>query len=278
MVGCVRRGLGACIADFGSATAAIRSKMLRNLIAGCLGVVVAATATYAAFTALSNKCSSRGATADWVHNFVCDVRASEFVIAAFSVFLALLAGLLVGIVHQLWMATRRNAQAQKRDTEIIQRAYLSAHPLGVSPFDAAAYAEGHVGIRNTGRLPARKVRWFIDVATSSDGRRTHFPLGELSGNNVVHGGAEMRQGGRAAISRQEFQNFHENSVWVYVWGTIRYDDGFGNERHIDFCHRYDSSGFSPRGAGITPQQALQLGRAALSPDGATYHQHGNDAD
>jgi hypothetical protein len=97
-----------------------------------------------------------------------------------------------------------------------------------------------VGIRNVGHLPARKVRWFIDVTTSSDSRRTHFPIGQLSGNNVIHSGLEMRQWGRTAISRQEFQNFQENNIWVYVWGSIHYDDGFGNERHTNFCHRYDA--------------------------------------
>lgn len=196
----------------------------------------------------------------------------------FGVLLAVIAGLLLGIVHQLWVATGKGAQARQSDTEIVQRAYLSAYLLGVDPFDASAYAEGRVGVRNVGRLPTRKVRWFIDVATSSDGKRVHFPVGQYSGNNVVHAGAEMAQCGPAAISRQEFLSFQANNLWVYVWGTVHYDDGFGNERHTNFCHRYDTHGFSPSVPGMSPQQALQLGRAAISPEGAVYHQHGNDAD
>lgn len=88
----------------------------------------------------------------------------------------------------------------------------------------------------------------------------------------------MAQCGPAAISRQEFLSFQANNLWVYVWGTVHYDDGFGNERHTNFCHRYDTHGFSPSVPGMSPQQALQLGRAAISPEGAVYHQHGNDAD
>jgi hypothetical protein len=95
---------------------------------------------------------------------------------------------------------------------------------------------------------------------------------------VIHSGFEMRQWGRTAISRQEFQNFQENNIWLYVWGAIHYDDGFGNERHTNFCHRYDARGFSPSVSGISSQQTLQLGRAAISTEGAIYHQHGNGAD
>ena len=175
--------------------------------------------------------------------------------------LAIFAGLLWWGIHQLQDAMR----SQKRDSEIIQRAYLSAYPLGIDPFDAAAYAESHVGIRNVGHLPARKVRWFIDVTTSSDSRRT---IGQLSGNNVIHSGLEMRQWGRTAISRQEFQNFLEYYICAYAWGAIHHDDGFGNERHTNFCHRYDARGVSPSVSGISSQQTLQLGRAAISTEGA----------
>ena len=220
----------------------------------------------------------QGTKAAWVHKFVCDIRVGDFVIAIFSVFLAAFAGLLWWAIHQLQNAVRESTRSQKRDSEIIQRAYLSAYPLGIDPLDAAAYAEGHVGIRNVGHLPARKVRWFIDVTTSSDSRRTHFPIGQLSGNNVIHSGSEMKQWGRTAVSRQEFQSFQENNIWLYVWGAIHYDDGFGNDRHTNFCHRYDARGFSPSVSGMSPQQTSQLGRATISAEGAIYHQHGNGGD
>ena len=222
--------------------------------------------------------SWQGSKAEWTRKFLCDVKAGDFVTAIFSVLLVVFAGLLLGAIHQLWLATRQNGRAQRSDTEIVQRAYLSAYPMGINPLDAASYAEGHVEFRNAGRLPARKVRWFIDVATSSDGRRTHFPMGQLSGNNVIHPGSEMKQWGRTAVSRQEFENFQQDHLWIYVWGTVLYDDGFGNERHTNFCHRYDARGFAFTVAGITSQQALQLGRAAVSTEGAIYHQYGNDAD
>lgn len=216
--------------------------------------------------------------AEWWHRFVCGIHAGEFVVAASAVFIGLLALLLLGAIHQLWLALRDTARAQKRDSEIVQRAYLSVYPLGINPFDASSYAEGHIGIRNVGHLPAQKVRWFIAVTPSSDNRRAHFPIGAFSGSNVVHATSEMRQWGRAPISPQEFQNFLQNNLWIYVWGVIHYDDGFGNERHTNFCHRYDARGFSPSASGLSFEQALQLGRATISPEGAVYHQHGNEAD
>jgi hypothetical protein len=220
----------------------------------------------------------KGSRADWVHKVLCDIRAGELVVSIASVFLAFLAVLMFVGIRQLLTALRDSARAQRQESELIQRAYLSVHPGGVNPFDAASYAEGHVEIRNVGRLPARKVRWFIDAATSSDARRAHFPIGALSGNNVVVTGSELSQHARTAISRQEFQGFYDNNLWVYVWGTIRYDDGFGNERYTNFCHRYDARGFSPDVSGLSPQQVLQLGRAAISAEAAIFHQHGNDAD
>jgi hypothetical protein len=52
--------------------------------------------------------------------------------------------------------------------------------------------------------------------------------------------------------------------WLYIWGEVRYDDGFGVNRFTKFCHRYHL-------------------RASASGDRikakhARYHIYGNDAD
>lgn len=291
--------------------------MLRYFLATGAAIAVAAAVAYGSLLALSKECSTdiappkvvnqrsptngagaarpgipaaslplespdkdqtKVSAAEWTHRFVCGIQAGEFAIAAIGFFLALLAGLLLRAIHHVWIAMRDNARARNRETEIIRRAYLSIYPLGIDPFDAAAYAEGHIGIRNVGHLPARKVRWFIEVTPSSDGKRVHFPFGPLTGNNVVHATSEMRQCGRVAISRQEFQNFAENNLWIYVWGTVRYDDGFGNDRYSNFCHRYDTKGFTSRTPTLSFEQTSQLGRATIAAEAATYHQSGNEAD
>lgn len=279
--------------------------MVRYFIAVLVALLVAALAAWAAFQAVGDQCAQSKAPiasvelklsdnermegniysgardADkraWARKFLCDIRVGELTLAVFAFFLVVFAGLLWGVAHRLWLVTRDVARTQKRDAEIMQRAYLSAAPIGISPFDASAHADGHVEIRNQGRVPARKVRWFIDIATSSDFQRAHFPIGTLAGNNTIPSNSDMRQWGRTAISQQEFGKFQENSLCVYVWGTVHYDDGFGNDRHTNFCHRYDARGFSSAIAELPPAQAAQLGRAVISSEGAVYHRYGNDAD
>src|SRR6185369_17460462 len=69
-----------------------------------------------------------GTKAAWVHRFVCDIRVGEFVIAIFGVLLAVFVGLLWGSLVQLQSTIRESVRSQKRDSEILQRAYLSVYP------------------------------------------------------------------------------------------------------------------------------------------------------
>jgi len=212
--------------------------------------------------------------AGWLHGVACDIKIDFLV---FTLCLIAFVGVLWASAQRILAATHQIALAQKRDLEATQRAYVSAHPYGVAPFNSAAYAEGHVGFRNAGKLPARNVRWFVDVAVSSDARRAHFPIRELIGNNLIPPNSEMTQRGRTAISQDEFDNFLANNLWLYVWGTVQYEDGFGHERHTNFCHRYDMRGFSSTMGGLASSQIEKLGRGSISSDGSVFHQYGNDA-
>jgi hypothetical protein len=55
--------------------------------------------------------------------------------------------------------------------------------------------------------------------------------------------------------------------WLYVWGRVEYDDGFGSARFTQFCHRYNMSGAE-----------LGLVSEGIPIWNARYHVHGNDAD
>jgi hypothetical protein len=208
----------------------------------------------------------------WLHGVACDIKIDFLVV---TLCLIAFVGLLWTSAQKVLAATHQIAEAQMRDLEVTQRAYVSAHPYGVAPFNSAAYAEGHVGFRNAGKLPARNVRW---LAVSADSRRAHFPIRELVGKNLIPPNSEMTQRGRAAISQDEFDNFLANNLWLYVWGTVRYDDGFGHERHTNFCHRYDTRGFSSTVGGLASSQVEKLGRGSISSDASVFHQYGNDAD
>jgi hypothetical protein len=85
----------------------------------------------------------------WLHDYVCDANISDTLIAAFSLLLVLVTGGLVGVGY-----------LQLRQTKILERAYISVEPLGISPFvsdDQTNLREivGHINFVNVGRLPAR---------------------------------------------------------------------------------------------------------------------------
>jgi hypothetical protein len=65
-------------------------------------------------------------------------------------------------------------------------------------------------------------------------------------------------------------------LFLYVWGEIRYTDGFGISRFTRFCHRYGKAalgyGDVAGGGGYT------AGVPMLLADGMRFHQFGNDAD
>jgi hypothetical protein len=160
----------------------------------------------------------------------------------------------------LWFVTARGIRNQRRDTEIIQRAYLSVEPGGIKePYDRADRVNGYVICRNRGHLPARKLSWHVRTDTVQQGAE-NFPVGEMSEpRGVVSPGTEMiRQAGTF------FTEKLENSL--FVWGMVTYDDGFGNRRYTKFCHRYYTKPF------------YGAGTFALPPDAGQIYEDGNDAD
>jgi hypothetical protein len=170
----------------------------------------------------------------------------------------------------LWGASAR----QIRDARILQRAYLSAEPMGIRPFGYDINMLGYVGFKNTGHVPARNATYFTKVEASAN--REQFsdgfsiPEHELSGQNVVTPGSVMVQAAQAVISKDDVEVIKRGDSFVYVWGTIRYDDGFGGRRFTNFCHRYNFRGYlaDPR----------TMDEAALSAESGRYHEWGNDAD
>src|SRR5262249_26039539 len=126
---------------------------------------------------------------------------------------------------------------QVKDTRILQRAYLSANIGGISPFRTIEDREGHlvvahVDIANFGHLPARQVSCCIKITQNENGELADFPIDEqdLFGSYVLTPGAVTRQGSDSLTLAE--------GGYVYVWGRIRYLDGFGKQRTTDYCHRY----------------------------------------
>jgi hypothetical protein len=181
-----------------------------------------------------------------------------------AVYTAVLAVSTIG----LWIVTARGIRNQRRDTEILQRAYLSVEPGGIrEPYDRADRVNGYVVCRNRGHLPARKLSWHVRTDTGQQGAENfgqqgaeNFPIGEMSEpRGVVTPGTEMiRQSGTF------FTEKLENAL--FVWGMVTYDDGFGNRRYTKFCHRYHTKPF------------LHAGTFQMPPDAGQIYEYGNDAD
>ena len=179
--------------------------------------------------------------------------------------------LATGFIAVFTIILARVGRQQSRDTRILQRAYLAVDGRGaILRWNGVSRAE--LAIINVGRLPAYEVEWLIDYAMDSSGRRSNFPIDTTRtpfyGKNVLPPGTEMKRSKDCQLSREEVDGFRTNLTF-YVWGEVRYLDGFGNKRFTRFCHRY------PRGSGIPrlDQPALEL-----LAEGVRDHLHGNDAD
>ena len=92
----------------------------------------------------------------------------------------------------LWIVTALGIRNQRRNTEILQRAYLSVEPGGIQqPYDRVDRVQGYVICRNRGHLPARKLSWHTRTDTVQQGAEP-FPIGEMSEpRGVVAPGTEM---------------------------------------------------------------------------------------
>lgn len=158
-------------------------------------------------------------------------------VAFFTFVLAVFTGVLGISTIGLWIVTAKGIRNQARDTQILERAYLTVEPAGIwEHHDRGDRVVAKITIRNVGHLPARNVIWW----SSGD-----FPrMGELDvsieeprGMGVVlaPGAATTR---RAAIvfTMREGHAIVDNTL--HVWGIVRYRDGFGRKQFIRFRHHY----------------------------------------
>jgi len=88
----------------------------------------------------------------------------------------------------------------------------------------------------------------------------------MIGNSVIPPGAEIIKG-TIRISARRFacfkQGIETRNRFLYVWGLVKYEDGFGKKRFTRFCHRYN----------VAAETDMRI-----SAIDARHHEHGNDAD
>jgi hypothetical protein len=162
--------------------------------------------------------------------------------AMFAMFVAAFTAALVWIGFLQW-----------KDSRLLQRAYLSVEPLGIScRKDGPWFAT--VGIHNAGRLPARDVRWYIQIEPfmeDEDWANHRQPI-EARKGPVVPPGATVRRASR----RFFVETRYPSERFLYVWGEVSYTDGFGGSRFTKFCHRYNSHAIVPAAGGFAFQRKM----------------------
>lgn len=195
-------------------------------------------------------------------------------IAAYTFWLMLFTGALVGAT----IALAYIAWLQRADTRITQRAYLSVAPLGVAPLNERGVA--HLSVRNVGKLPAHDVSWLIATEADENGKRSNFPVDEskfYAHGFVIQPGAEMKRSQDFHLTESQLGDFKDRTQrrrFLYVWGELRYLDGFGRRRFTRFCHRYDSRGYMEAPIGERHGGHDWI----ITAESSRSHQFGNDAD
>ncbi len=194
--------------------------------------------------------------------------------AYFTLWLVAFTGVLGISIIGLWWETKSAAERQSTDTKILQRAYISVEPAGIHGWrQDISKCNAAIDICSKGNLPARNVRWRIYHAVSLNDRLNDFrvDIEDAEGENTVPPGTQMRQGGDIIyVGSSELRK--QTGLYLYVWGAVWYDDGFGGDvRTTRFCHRYNCVNFEMKGGDGGVMNAIQAVYAR-------FHRYGNDAD
>jgi hypothetical protein len=205
-----------------------------------------------------------------------------FAVGAGELVITFLGVVLVGLTLS---ATSRAANAAEATLTEIKgnarkelRAYLSVEPDGINAFITSGEKRciGHVMIRNVGKLPAKNVFALVDVTLNNS---RDFSPSLIPDNHSIERSiqpdAYMRQGSKHQPPVGEVRR---SEIYSFVWGTVWYDDGYGERRYTRFCHRYHGASHSPdENQDIGGLQTPVTPPTIIKSDKARYHEHGNDS-
>jgi len=177
--------------------------------------------------------------------------------ALFTGLLVLVTFLLVVVTGGLvWVALR-----QLHDARVLQRAYISALPGGISTTTRGELL-AHVEFKNVGHSPASQVKSLLKFTASDDGDWPPWPVDDN----------DLRPAGGLPIGNSVTIGTHGIAVpqawpkYLYAWGRVTYVDGFGKARWTNFCHRYN-----------TEVKETVTGRLLIRKEYGRHHENGNDA-
>jgi len=192
-----------------------------------------------------------------------EIRLSEWALVIVTFLLVIVTLLLIAVTRGLVRSAERTARKQLR-------AYISIEPEGIGEYRPGDRVVPRVSFHNNGSVFAKHVATSINCALSDDGDRKNFD-GEVSGNNVIAPSGRILRGSDQPIDTQEINAARNAAVvcnkqlYLYVWGIVRYHDGFTAGRFTRYCHRYNFTG-------------LTEGTYSFTPERYRYHHHGNEVD
>jgi hypothetical protein len=156
------------------------------------------------------------------------------------------------------------AVRQGKDSRALNRAYIGVEPAGIVLWSDKGSLLGHFIIRNAGNLPAGDVKWVAEIGVDTDRNRTSFPVNEkgFKGDLIIPPRDAM-QFGTQTLGLQTVLDVRDKreGCYLYVWGLVRYRDGFDHLRSTNFCHRYDYG----------QTLSYPAGQYELSADKGRYH-------
>ncbi len=135
---------------------------------------------------------------------------------------------------------------------------------------------GLVSVKNAGNLPATRLSWSIKMIASLDGELETFPSFDTKGSLVVAPHSETTRGSDGnlilsdllSMAEASSNRTNEKPVFIYVFGIVKYHDGFTDGRLTRFCHRYNYK--------VRPQVA-GAAQYSMSRDMARQHTYGNES-
>ena len=176
--------------------------------------------------------------------------------------------LLAFVSALLWLATNDLVRGTENTAERQLRAYISVEPRGVSEFVPNDRVLAHIGFHNTGQIFAKSVRIHWNAKLCSQEEKRPPPVDETGADDhelVIAPRATLISGITSFLKTEIAKGLSgDKSYFLYVWGIVRYHDGFKPERFTRFCHRYNFKG-------------CELGSYTIKADDGRYHQYGNDA-
>jgi hypothetical protein len=82
----------------------------------------------------------------------------------------------------------------------------------------------------------------------------------------------MNQGSQSTVLVTQL--LESKDLYAFVWGAVRYDDGYGEDRYTRFCHRY---AIASHNRGLYLNRPADKAECLIDADKARYHETGNEA-